>query len=142
MHIKTKINEQSPFLFLQLTINYLSQSSPTPDWTAAGMLTTRMSVRRDGQWSAGAICLAKESVPSCRSPIFHSTKPPYILRHALPEPCLNTGKQTKQKTHSCNTVMVVQVFKVLDYQKKLTILFRVQILAVMTYLLLFLRKLR
>ena len=80
------------------------------------MLTTRMSVRSDGQWSAGAICLATESAPSCCSPISHRTKPPYILRHALPEPCLNTGKQ--RFAHLFDAGAVTQTSTSFDHHRK------------------------
>jgi hypothetical protein len=54
-------------------------------------LTTSTSTRIDGQCDAGATCDAKLSVPSARSPRNQRTKPPYRLRHALPDPTLTRG---------------------------------------------------
>lgn len=44
-------------------------------------------MRNSGQCVTGANCTAVESNPSIRVPLFHRTKPPYMLRQALPEPC-------------------------------------------------------
>lgn len=59
----------------------LYERSKGPMW-----LTTRMRTRSSGQCVSGATCSATLSFPSCLSPIFHCTKPPYILLQALPEP--------------------------------------------------------
>ena len=51
-------------------------------------LTTNISTESSGQCVWGAICLDLESDPSSSDPLSHTTNPPYILLHALPEPCL------------------------------------------------------
>lgn len=49
-------------------------------------LTTSTRTLSSGQWLSGATCQAMLSLPSGRSPRCHCTKPPNMLRQALPEP--------------------------------------------------------
>ena len=56
-------------------------------------LTTSMITWSSGQCVWGATCIAKLSDPSSLSPLSHVTNPPYILRQALPEPCLCVDKK-------------------------------------------------
>lgn len=60
--------------------------SCTKDPNGPVWLTTRTRTRSSGQCVSGATCSATLSFPSRLSPIFHWTKPPYILLQALPEP--------------------------------------------------------
>jgi hypothetical protein len=48
----------------------------------------------EGQWLAGAVWKARESDPSAAMPISHFTNPPYMDRHAEPEPCLATAERS------------------------------------------------
>lgn len=52
------------------------------------IFTTSIRTRSSGQCVSGAICSAVESSPSSASPLFQMTKPPWMLRQALPEPSL------------------------------------------------------
>lgn len=52
------------------------------------ILTTSIRTRSSGQCVSGAICSVDESSPSSASPLFQMTKPPWMLRQALPEPSL------------------------------------------------------
>ena len=54
-------------------------------------LTTRIKISMSGQWLAGATSEAMLSDPSGSTPMVQRTKPPYMLRHALPEPTLHAG---------------------------------------------------
>lgn len=49
--------------------------------------TTSTRILSSGQWVSGSTCWAKLSLPSSSFPMIHCTNPPYILLHALPEPC-------------------------------------------------------
>lgn len=51
-------------------------------------ITTKIITLISGQWFLGAIWTAKESDPSSWDPARQWTNPPYILRQALPDPCL------------------------------------------------------
>lgn len=68
---------------------HLPRQPPLP-----ASLTTSMRTRSSGQCDSGATCRATLSFPSARSPICHSTKPPYRLRQALPEPRRATSERS------------------------------------------------
>ena len=60
--------------------------------------TTTIRTRNSGQWVWGASCTESESLPSSLHPICHSTKPPWTLLQALPDPCL-WGKHNNVHIH-------------------------------------------
>jgi len=50
-----------------------------------------------------------ESVPSSLLPTVHSTNPPYMLRQALPEPCLDTVNNISYSEHNTSVKSFIKL---------------------------------
>ena len=75
-------------------------------------LTTKTSTLSSGQWVSGSTWSARLSFPSSLSPIFHWTKPPYILLQALPDPCLATQDNSPSTPNNRASVYTEKVYKI------------------------------